>query len=266
MPNLANANLRFHTLEILAEGNTMIHSLHPLAKTITTFLYVVIVVSFGPYELSGLLPFFFYPIILMALGDIPYKPLLARMAVALPFGLFAGTANLILVRETALYFLTIPISYGMISFFSIIVKTLLTVMAVLILISTTPLPTLSRQLTALKIPSLFILLLSMIYRYIGVLVEEALAMYTAYTLRSPDQKGIKMKDMGIFIGQLLLKSVDRAERIYQAMKCRGFTGSYEYIPLPKMKAGGLVYLLGLCAVFSLLRFFNLSLLLGNLLY
>ncbi len=266
MPNLAKANLRFHTMETLAEGNTIVHSLHPLAKTITTFLYVVIVVSFGPYELSGLIPFFFYPLTMMALGEIPYKPLLLRLAVALPFGLFAGIANLIFVRETAFYFISLPISFGMISFLSILIKTLLTVMAVLILVATTPLPLLSRQLTALKIPSLFILLISMIYRYIAVLIEEALSMYTAYTLRSPEQKGIKMKDMGFFIGQLLLKSVDRAERIYHAMKCRGFNGDYQYIPLRKIKTGETAYLIGLSAAFLLLRFFNLSLVLGNLFY
>lgn len=34
-----------------------------------------------------------------------------------------------------------------------------------------------------------------------------------------------MKDMGIFVGQLLLKSFDRAESIYVAMKCRGYDGN-----------------------------------------
>lgn len=264
MPNLTDTHLRFHTLETLAEGKTVIHGLHPLAKTITTFVYVVIVVSFNPYELSGLLPFFFYPVTLMALAEIPYKPLLSRLAIALPFGIFAGIANLIFVRETALTLLGLPISYGLISFISIIIKTVLTVMAVLILISTTPMPLLSRQLAALKVPSIFILVLSLIYRYISVLVEEALSMYTAYALRSPDQKGIRMKDMGIFVGQLLLKSMDRAERVYQAMRCRGFTGVYDYIPLPKLTGKEAVYLLGLSAAFVLLRFFNLSLLLGSL--
>jgi len=35
-----------------------------------------------------------------------------------------------------------------------------------------------------------------------------------------------MRDMGSFAGQLLLRSFDRAERVYNAMKCRGYALGY----------------------------------------
>jgi cobalt/nickel transport system permease protein len=64
------------------------------------------------------------------------------------------------------------------------------------------------------------------YRYIGVLLNEAYSMSIAYSLRSPNRKGIEMRDMGSFTGQLLLRSIDRAERVYNAMKCRGYAPGY----------------------------------------
>jgi len=53
-------------------------------------------------------------------------------------------------------------------------------------------------------------------------------MLRAYMLRSPlqNENGIHIKDWGAFAGQLVLRTFDRAQRVYQAMCVRGFTGEY----------------------------------------
>lgn len=79
-----------NSLEEMAEGDTIIHRLHPMVKLITTMLYLVLVISFNPYNITGLMVFAFYPVILMALAEIPYKPLLKRLLVALPFSFLQG--------------------------------------------------------------------------------------------------------------------------------------------------------------------------------
>ena len=264
MTMLSKAAYGFHNLENIAEGETIIHRLNPLTKTITTFLYVVIVVSFDRYSISGLLPFVFYPMVFMTLGEIPIKPLLSRLAIALPFCTFAGVANVIFDQETMLTLLNFKVSYGLVSLVSITLKAGLTVMAVLILIATTKMPVISRQLIRLKVPTIFVLLISMIYRYISVALEETINMYTAYSLRSPHGKGIKIKDMGSFVGQLLLRSFDRGERVYFAMKCRGFSGDYKYIPTPKPPLGECVYIKVFTANAIILRVFNIIDLIGSL--
>ena len=68
--------------------------------------------------------------------------------------------------------------------------------------------------------------MAMTYRYLSVLLEEAGQMALAYRLRSNGERSIRMRDMGSFLGQLLLRSFDRAERVYTAMTCRGFSGRY----------------------------------------
>lgn len=265
MTLLTKATLGFQNLEQIAQGDSKIHKLNPLTKTIATFIYVVIVVSYDRYQISSMLPLFFYPVIVMQLAEIPLKPLLLRLIISYPFCIFAGIANVFFDKETALNIFSFEISYGFISFVSIILKVSLTVMAVLILIATTTMPMLSRQLIRLKVPAIFVLIVNMIYRYISVALEETVNMYTAYSLRAPNSKGIKMRDIGSFMGQLLLRSFDRGERVYFAMKCRGFKGTYKYIPTPKLKNIEWVGIMVFLFVMIFIRFVNVSSIIGSLL-
>jgi cobalt/nickel transport system permease protein len=104
----------------------------------------------------------------------------------------------------------------------------------------------------------------MTYRYISTLLGEAATMLTSYLLRSPRQKGVKMRDMGSFLGQLILLSAARAEHVYQAMKCRGFSGVYNSRNPALFCAIDYAYTIGVCAVLLLLRFCNIPLLLGGI--
>ncbi|MBK5263575.1 MAG: cobalt ECF transporter T component CbiQ, partial [Peptostreptococcaceae bacterium] len=111
---------------------------------------------------------------------------------------------------------------------------------------------------------IFVLLISMIYRYISVALEETINMYMAYSLRSPYSKGIKIKDMGSFVGQLLLRSFDRGERVYFAMKCRGFSGDYKYVPTPKPPALEWLYMISFTVLAVILRLVNIPGLIGSI--
>ena len=215
----------FYALELTAAGDTCIHRLHPLVKILTSAVFIVTVVSFDRYALKQLIPYIFYPALLAALAGTPYSMLIKRFLIALPFCLFAGISNVIFDRATAFTIYGITVSYGVLSLFAILFKTYLCVMAVLILVSVTPFSQLTGTLRRLRVPYIFITMFEMTYRYIGVLLNEAYSMFTAYSLRNPDRKGIEMKDMGGFAGLLLIRSFDRADRIYNAMKCRGYAAT-----------------------------------------
>jgi len=70
---------------------------------------------------------------------------------------------------------------------------------------------------------IFVVVFEMTFRYISVLLEEVYSMRTAYKLRSGKGKNLRIKHMGSFVGQLLLRGFDRAERIHAAMRCRGYS-------------------------------------------
>ena len=262
--NLYTAARRLDALDRLALQDSPVHRLHPATKLITTFAYIALVVSFPSRNVSGLAAFVFYPAILMPLSGTSWKPLLTRLAAALPFSLAGGLSNLLLNRNVVFYLGNITVTLGMVSFVSIMLKTLLTVLAVLLLIAATPFSDISMQLTRFRMPKILCLQLVMTYRYISTLLGEAATMLTAYLLRSPGQKGIKMRDMGSFLGQLILLSAARAERVYEGMKCRGFTGVYHGSNSAQFCVKDYAYTIGVCAVLLLLRFCNISLLLGGL--
>ncbi len=252
------------TLEDLANGNTPVHRLNPFIKFIITGIYLVLVISFAPNQVSGLIPYVFYPILMMAFGEIPAKPLIGRLLAALPFSLFAGLSNVIFNRTEVFQYGSLVITEGMISFLSILIKTTLTVMAVLILIATTSMKDLIYVMVRLHCPSIFVLQITMTFRYLEVLLEEASVMYHAYLLRAPKEKGIRLAHTGPFLGQLLLRSFDRAERIYHAMRCRGFEGGIRFSRQGKVSPGSRIFLVVTAALLITMRFINISELIGKL--
>jgi cobalt/nickel transport system permease protein len=214
--------LEFYALERLSSGDTCIHRLHPVVKLLVLAVFAVTVVSFKRYAFAQLLPFIFYPILMTAISETPYAMLIKRFFISLPFCLLAGISNVLFDTTIAFTISGIAVSYGFISLITILLKTYLCVMAVLILVSVTPFYKLTSALRQLRIPGIFVTMFEMIYRYIGVLLHETYSMSIAYSLRSRNRKGIEMRDMGSFAGLLLIRSFDRADRVYNAMKCRGY--------------------------------------------
>jgi cobalt/nickel transport system permease protein len=246
MADMRSKLREIYSLEQLSGKQTVIHRLHPLAKLIVTIVYIVCIAAHDRYGFFTLAPFLFYPFIVMALAEIPFSMIGKRALVALPFSLFAGISNLIFDREYSFAAGTFVITTGMLSCAAILLRTYLCVSAVLILVAVTPFVQLTGQLRRLHVPAFFVNLLEMIYRYIGVLLEEAQTMLTAYRLRDPGAKYPVITQMGSFIGQLFLRSADRAERVYQAMLCRGYTlekGGWREGQQQKFRAADWIFLL-----------------------
>ena len=82
----------------------------------------------------------------------PWSAVLRRAALALPFVLLAGISNIIFDRATAFTISGIAVSYGVVSFFTLIYRTFLCVTAVLIIAAVTPVYDLSGQLRRMHVP------------------------------------------------------------------------------------------------------------------
>jgi len=254
MPDLSARVNELRILENLSAGKTVIHRLHPLAKILSAFVFIVIVASYGRYDIIRLVPYLFYPFVMMALAALPYKVLLLRIAIALPFCLFAGVTNVIFERAAALTIGGIAISFGVLSLVTILLKMYLCVMAALLLVATTSFTELTAQLRRMYVPMIFVMVIETTFRYIGVLLEEVHTMVLAYKLRSGTKKALDMKHMGTFVGQLVLRGFDRAERVHLAMRCRGYSLS-NLPPAPqRFKVADALALAIICIPAILLRF------------
>lgn len=261
MLNIMNSIYDIRLLDDLARRETSIHRLHPLAKLLTTAVYLIVVVSFDRYEISRLLPLFFYPILIFAFAEIPVKPILKRLLWVEPFVIGIGILNPVFDPQM-ITFAGIEISRGWITFLSIFTKGSLTVIAALLLIAVTGMDKLAEALRMLRVPKVFVLQLLLTYRYISVLMEEVGTTLRAYSLRAPGQKGIQRHAWGSLVGQMFLRTFDRAQRVYQAMILRGFTGEYITGSNSKMRLADFAFLAGWSLFFIIIRIFDLPMLLG----
>lgn len=242
-------------LDRLSYQNTWVHRLDPRAKLIATLLFLMSVISFPKHEISALAPFFLFPAVFIVIGDIPLRFILKRVMVISPFVIFIGLFNPILDTRPAATIAAVPLSMGWLSFLSILLKFLLTVSAALLLLATTSFPGICHAFRKLGLPSLFVTQLLFLYRYLFVLMEEAMRMTRARDMRSFGIRGTGMHVFVQMIGTLFIRTVDRAERIYDAMLSRGFQGDIPTLKRFRLTATDLLFLMvtgGLLIIFRCL--------------
>ncbi len=89
-------------------------------------------------------------------------------------------------------------------------------------------------------------------------------MSEAYSLRAPGQKGVHISAWGSFLGQLLLRSMDRAEELFNSMQLRGFDGAFYYADVPPCRVRDVFYAAVCAGAFLCARYFDITGLLGGL--
>ena len=262
-------------INTLQQRDQWVNNLHPLVKLLLTFLYIISVVSIGKYDLSKMLVFVIYPFIGFNLADLRFKDALYRMRLILPLVMVVGIFNPIFDREIMLYIGGtvmaygehaggLAISAGVISMLTLMLKGVYAVLAAYILIATTSIEEICYAMRKLHMPQILVLVILLINRYIYILGEEASRIMTAYKLRAPSQRGIHYKAWGPLVGQWLIRSMDRAETVYESMQLRGFNGEYRYVGDHKFNKADIIYLVCWVVIFAIFRFTNVVEALGGL--
>lgn len=125
---------------------------------------------------------------------------------------------------------------GIVIFATIAAKSWLSVQAALLLTFTTPFHDLVDALRDLRVPRILVEIIGFMYRYLGVLGDEAARMLRARTARSAAGATTGGRSLrwragvtGSMVGSLFLRSYERSERVYAAMRARGFDGTYPHL-------------------------------------
>lgn len=245
-------------LDRLAYGDTIVHRLDPRAKVFTTMLFIVTVISYSKYEVASLVPFLVFPVVLTALADLPAGFLLRKVLALSPFAVCIGMFNPLLETRTAVVLFGAPVSAGWVSFVSILLKYVLTISVALILIATTSFPGVCNALRRFGVPAAFVSQLLFLYRYLFVLLEEAMRIVRARELRSFGAGNPGVKEVIRIIGALFLRTMERAERIFRAMLSRGFRGEVTVLQRREMQAADGLFLLGSVCALGLFRWFPVA--------
>ena len=228
MNKAENALREIQAMDELQNIKSPIHALSPLVKLVITLLYIFITVSFSQYDFNGLFRMILYPVIVYQLSGIPIRTCFYKLRIVLPLVCAVGLFNPFFDRKILLVIGNIPVSGGIISMLTLMMKGIFCLLASFILIATTTIEEICYALRRLHVPKILTSLLLLTYRYISLLLEQVGIMTEAYHLRAPGQKGIHISAWGSFLGQLLLRTMDRAEALYESMELRGFHGEFYY--------------------------------------
>ncbi len=264
MNKARKAGAEIKAVEALAQGNSLVHRLSPLSKLAMALAYIIITVSFGKYDYSALIVMLLFPVIGYQLALIPIGTCFYKLRIVLPLVCAVGVFNPVFDREIMLRIGNVAVSGGVISMITLMMKGVFSLMMSFLLVSTTPVDELCRALRKIHFPKLLVSLLLLTFRYVSAMLDEVAVMTDAYHLRAPGQKGIHFSAWGTFLGQLILRSSDRANEIYSAMLLRGFTGDFDYSPPKKYSRLSPLIALILISLFIAARLFNVISLFGRL--
>lgn len=151
--------------------------------------------------------------------------------ILIPFIFFITVVSLLFSRETA--------SGPIFRAGQIILRTLVVVLADLVFILSQKTEDLLAALPGLKIPSVFIQLLSSGLRYVHIFTAEATSSFRARLARDRCQRPFleRMKITGLIIEKIFWRAVDRSHRVYAGMLSRGYDGNLYFhrklnLPVP----------------------------------
>ena len=224
-------------LEEFAEGNSFLHRLDPRVKFITAMPFIFLIALME--GINGPLAGLFISSLMIALAGISVKKLLGRLIVVntfvfllwifLPFSIpgepILQIGSLEATREGFLYALSITLKANAI------------VLATIAILGTSGVFSLTHALVHIKVPDKLIHLFFFFYRYISVLHEEYTRLKNAMTIRCfrPKTSIHTYRSYAYLVGMLIVRSYERAQRIYKAMLCRGFNGNFNIISHFRLK-------------------------------
>ena len=242
-----------HTfLDLYRDGDSRLHRLDARVKFVAT-LGTIVALSLLP---AGYWPGYLAVAAMVLAGvagaGIPFAVALRRSAIALPFALMAAVSLPFTRPGAALWVLgvgpwrLVATREGLLALAALLGRAWLSLLAVGLLTATTPFPDLLAGLQALGLPRVLVAIISFLYRYLFVLVDEAERLWRARESRSAragrragGSLSWRAQVLGRMIGSLFIRSYERSERVYQAMVARGFRGQVRSLTLQRVPAADL---------------------------
>jgi len=226
--------MHLNTFDHYQQHGSWIHQLDPRVKVLVAILFIISTALLPDGTWLAYLLSWILVIVVGLTAHIQPRFLVKRSLLVLPFLLAAVTIIFTLpgtVLWTGPFGLTIS-DAGLERFFSILFRSWVSVQMAVLLTATTRFPDVLHALRHLKVPAILVSILAFMYRYLFVLADEVTRLMRARAARSaqlPTQYGgrsvwWRARIAGNMVGQLLVRSLARSDRVYQAMLARGYRG------------------------------------------
>lgn len=241
----SHAHIHTYSFERYAHLISPVHTLDARVKLISLVGLVVAVVLTPPLYWERFLAYFTLLLILILLSRLPVGFVLERSAIILPFVLLIVLFVPFIGSQAGgsynLGFITVNRSAPVI-IANLLVKAWLSVLAMILLSASTRFSLLLKSLERLRVPAIFIALLSFVYRFAAVLQDEVIRIRRARDSRGfGGSRVYQLKVSGQMLGSFFVRSYERSERVYQAMAARGFDGEVRTIDQLRLTAYDLVF-------------------------
>jgi cobalt/nickel transport system permease protein len=238
------------SLDYYHDAGTFVHRLDPRAKFLAVLVFIIGVAITQPPHWWAYGAFFALVAAFALVSRTPLGYLVKRSLIVEPFVFFVAVFVPFFHPGGALaqvslggWHITIY-REGTFIFLGIMIKAWLSIVALILLSATTRLNDLLRGLERLHLPRIMVMILSFMYRYIFVLVEEVGRLRTARDSRAygGGTRRHRIRAVGAMTGTLFIRSYERGERIYNAMLSRGYDGSLRSIRRLALTAADVTFL------------------------
>lgn len=247
-------------LDKYAELKSPIHRLDPRVKILSLLSFVFFVIFTPPVKFLSFLFYFLLIFSVILISKVPLTFVFKRSLVIIPFVLFVAIFIPFfkqgeIAGSYSFGSLHLTVSYGgLIILWNALIKSWLSVLSMLTLASTTKFPRLLKGFQRLGMPRVMIMILSFLYRYVFVLVDEAMRMKRARDSRSfGESRRQQTRSIGNIIAMLFIKAYERGERVYVAMVSRGFAGKIKTLDEFKVTRRDLCFLIPFIACLIAVR-------------
>lgn len=193
-----------------SRSNSVIHRLPTAGKLIAALALVLLTLLWPMQRAWWLLVPAGLLVMIAGLSRLPWGFLLKRLLLLEPIVL--GVAILAVFQPG-----------GWQLFWFLMARCTLCLFTMILLANTTPFAEILRVLKSVRLPSLLITTLALMYRYLFVLVDETQRMRRARASRTfTPKRSWEWKTLSTVAGQLFVRASERAERVYAAMCARGW--------------------------------------------
>lgn len=219
-------------LDKYSELKSIIHTLDPRIKLACCLCFIISVILIPPSGIAEFIFFIFFLLPVIFLSHIPFLHILKKSMFLLPY--------LTILLLALPYIQVNHINYSLqifhfnhkfsshdtriIYFLQISLKSILSLIAIILLSATTRFSHLLKAMESFNLPKILILLLSFMYRYIFIFIDEVQHIQRSWRSRYFGAQYIRqIKTFAHIIGTLFIRTYERSERIYQNMLARGFS-------------------------------------------
>ncbi len=214
--------------EPFAYGNSTVHQIDPRARILlaTAYAFVVALSSKFPVLFAAL----FVSFLTTGLARLDMREVAKRVVLVNGLILFFWLVLPFTFSGEELFRLgpLVATKPGILVAARITLKSNAILLVFISLVASMSIATTGHSLHRLKIPSKMVHLLLLTYRYVFVIEQEYQRLARAAKIRGfqPGTNIHTYKTYAYLLGMLFVRASARAERVYQAMLCRGFKGEF----------------------------------------